>query len=428
MSTAMVWRFAIVFLVFLPAATLLGPAAGAAHAEERPVFTFDRDTPEGRWAAVNDDVMGGRSTGGAQASEEGTLIFSGVLSLENRGGFSSIRSRGDMPSLEGYEGLAARVRGDGRSYQMNLRTALNIPAGSYQAEFATRADEWMEVRLPFGRFQATAYGRRVPGAPRLDPAGVRSVGFTIADKEAGPFRLEVDWIKAYGGEARRSGPGDIVAVAVADGRFTTLATAVTEAGLMETLKGEGPLTVFAPTDDAFARLPDGTVEELLKPENRDRLRGILLYHVVPGRVMLGRRSLDTAQGQAVVVGAEGAIRVNEARVVQADVVASNGVIHAIDSVLLPPQEEPGGAAGARRLIRLAIARGVPLFNAGNAEACAAIYEVAATSLTQSFPDALSESDRRTLSRALERAQAEENPRDRAWILRRALDRVHESLR
>ncbi len=134
---------------------------------------------------------------------------------------------------------------------------------------------------------------------------------------------------------------DIVDTAVEAGSFSTLVSAVEAAGLVETLKGEGPFTVFAPTDDAFAALPDGTLDSLVQEENRDQLTAILTYHVVPGRVMSGDAAgqtveLDTVQGQSLTVdGTGGAVTVDGATVVQADIAADNGVIHVIDAVLLP---------------------------------------------------------------------------------------------
>ena len=133
---------------------------------------------------------------------------------------------------------------------------------------------------------------------------------------------------------------DIVDTAVAAGSFTTLVAAVEAAGLVETLKGEGPFTVFAPTDAAFAALPAGTVEDLLKSENKDKLVAVLTYHVVPGKVM----STDLTEGMkaATVQGAEvtftldGGPKVNGAVISGPDVAASNGVIHVIDQVILPP--------------------------------------------------------------------------------------------
>lgn len=133
---------------------------------------------------------------------------------------------------------------------------------------------------------------------------------------------------------------DIVDTAVSAGSFNTLVAAVQAAGLVDTLKGDGPFTVFAPTDAAFATLPAGTVESLLRPENIDQLRAVLTYHVVPGKVtsdqLVGQRlSAGTVQGSPVTIDATNGVRVDNATVVQADIVTSNGVIHVIDSVLLP---------------------------------------------------------------------------------------------
>jgi uncharacterized surface protein with fasciclin (FAS1) repeats len=134
---------------------------------------------------------------------------------------------------------------------------------------------------------------------------------------------------------------DIVDTAVGAGSFGTLVAAVQAAGLVDTLKGEGPFTVFAPTDEAFAALPEGTVESLLQPENRDTLVAILTYHVVPGKVMSGDLSngmeAATVQGAPVTIMTDGGVTVNGANVVTADVEASNGVIHVIDAVILPPE-------------------------------------------------------------------------------------------
>jgi uncharacterized surface protein with fasciclin (FAS1) repeats len=134
---------------------------------------------------------------------------------------------------------------------------------------------------------------------------------------------------------------DIVDTAAGAGSFNTLVAAVEAAGLVETLKGEGPFTVFAPTDEAFAKLPEGTVESLLQPENKDQLVAVLTYHVVPGKTMssdiAGKElEVETVQGQMVAIDASnGSVKVDEATVVQADIDTDNGVIHVIDTVILP---------------------------------------------------------------------------------------------
>jgi uncharacterized surface protein with fasciclin (FAS1) repeats len=136
---------------------------------------------------------------------------------------------------------------------------------------------------------------------------------------------------------------DIVDTAVANGSFTTLAAALQAAGLVDALKADGPFTVFAPTDEAFAKLPAGTVEGLLKPENLEQLKAVLLYHVVEGKVMAadvaGMSSATALSGKDLAVKVDmGNVYINESKVVLADVAASNGVIHVIDAVLLPPAD------------------------------------------------------------------------------------------
>lgn len=133
---------------------------------------------------------------------------------------------------------------------------------------------------------------------------------------------------------------DIVDTAVENGSFTTLVAAVQAAGLVETLKSEGPFTVFAPTDEAFAALPAGTVENLLKPENKDQLVAVLTYHVVAGKVMSAdiagkAMAVETVQGSTADIDATDGVKIDGANVVAADVEASNGVIHVIDAVILP---------------------------------------------------------------------------------------------
>ena len=136
-------------------------------------------------------------------------------------------------------------------------------------------------------------------------------------------------------------PANIVETAVAAGQYKTLAAALEAAGLIDTLTGDGPFTVFAPTDDAFAKLPAGTVESLLKPENKEKLKSILLYHVVPGNVTakqvmkLNGRTVKTLEGGSIKVSTMHGVTVDDARVTKTDIQASNGVIHVIDTVLIP---------------------------------------------------------------------------------------------
>jgi uncharacterized surface protein with fasciclin (FAS1) repeats len=232
---------------------------------------------------------------------------------------------------------------------------------------------------------------------------------------------------------------DIVRTARNAGQFATLLAAVDAAGLTSTLRGDGPFTLFAPTDEAFRRLPSGTVEELLKPENRDRLRAILLYHVVPRRVSAQQaRNITratTVQGSELRLQSNAnALQIDDATVVKADVGASNGVIHVIDEVLMPREAarsaDRGSAAGrdaagaasqpARGLIDLAIARGVPLYNNGQPAATIAIYEVAARGVL-ALQNGVPAAARTRLETGLREADRTRDEDDRAWVLRRTLD-------
>ena len=168
-------------------------AAEPAGQEER--LLFGAANADARyWQIVNDGVMGGRSQGRVRLTDDGTLRFTGTLSLANNGGFSSLRSRPAALRLGDWEALVIRLRGDGRSYYANLRVPTRRVAFSYRAPVQTKANQWQEVRIPISAFQATSYGQ--PVRARLDQARVDSIGFTLSDKRAGPFALEIDWIKA----------------------------------------------------------------------------------------------------------------------------------------------------------------------------------------------------------------------------------------
>lgn len=160
----------------------------------RTLMNFDGSPQEVSWVAVNDGVMGGRSSGGS-TMVDGRLEFSGTLSLTNNGGFSSVRSVGRSFDLSDVSHVVLRVRGDGRRYQLRLATDARhrgMPI-SYGAGFDTTADEWTEVRLPLVSLKPTVRGDTLQGPP-LDPSNVREIGLLIADKREGAFMLLVDWI------------------------------------------------------------------------------------------------------------------------------------------------------------------------------------------------------------------------------------------
>lgn len=550
----------------------------------------------GAWSSVLDGVMGGLSTGRITQGEPGVLRFAGELSLENNGGFSQMRTAVPEGSCAGADGFVVACRGDGRTYTFDVRVSnVRMMAGAFQQKFTTRNGEWTEVRLPLADFRLYSFGRAVKNAPALDAARIESIGVTLADKQAGPFQLELRSIATYGADAGDGGPAaatagtgkdlasiaraagltkllacvaaaglelpatpvtifaptdaafealpkgtvdkllrpeakatlrtillhhvvdtarssadvlnqraivslagqelavdfaaqriagaglvttdvpfdggvvhivdkvllpetrSIAELAVANDQLGTLVAAVKAAGLVDQLGPDnGPWTVFAPVDSAFARLPKGALEDLLKPQNRRELTSVLGLHVVPGRIaareLLQKKRLTTLMGAPIEAKlVDGKLTIGGAGFVAADVQAKNGVVHLIDTVITEAADGgdagstgreagaavAGGADGAdgaaidaaaelRAIYEVAVDRGAPLFNRGDVEACAAIYEVAVQSLLRLGRGRLADDLLAELRSDAENAAAIENARSRAWAFRRALDRAYRS--
>jgi len=166
----------------------------ARAASDRRLFDFSAATNAVAWQIVNDDVMGGVSTSSFSVTN-GVAVFRGEVSLENNGGFASVRSLPARLDLADCDAFVIRVRGDGRRYKFTVRTDRSFDSPIYQVSFPTKPSEWAELRLSMKDFVPTFRGRVLSGEPPLDPAKVTSVGFLISDKQAGPFQLEVAWIK-----------------------------------------------------------------------------------------------------------------------------------------------------------------------------------------------------------------------------------------
>jgi hypothetical protein len=160
------------------------------------LFDFQAATNSPAWEVVNDGVMGGVSISLFQILTNGGAVFSGVVSLENNGGFASVRSQPVRADLTGCDSFLLRIRGDGRRYKFSVRTEAGLDTPLYQLALTTKRGEWEEHRLPFKDFVPTFRGRILTDVPPLNPAKVSSVGFLISDKQEGPFKLEVAWIKA----------------------------------------------------------------------------------------------------------------------------------------------------------------------------------------------------------------------------------------
>jgi uncharacterized surface protein with fasciclin (FAS1) repeats len=569
-------------------ATLLICAAGPVGAQSSPdarvpsspAANLEFDNGTKGWQTVLDGVMGGRSTGAIADGDDGTMLFSGELSLENNGGFSQVRTAVPEGTFAGSTGLRLRVKGDGRTYQCDIRSSrLRLMAGGYQRVFETKAGEWTEVTIPFDQCVANSFGQRLRNAPALDPASIESVGITLADKKEGPFAIEVDWIRPAGQAAAEpsaagSPSSSSLSVVATKANLTTLLALVKAAGLE--LPKDAKVTIFAPTNEAFAKLPPEQVKFLTSPEGTPTLQAILKHHVVArsfeSSALLDRRRLKALSGQSLEIDpaaltvdgarlvatdvafdgglvhvidgvmlpelrsieeivakddrfstlraaidaaglgpqlgarnpgpwtllapsneafaaipaealqkllqdrpaltavlaahvlptairrdemlaqgsartlmgdgtvefalASGAITVAGARIEVADIEASNGVIHVIDRVLPAPSAARTTAAGtpspersqrASAILELAIERGVPRFNAGDTSSCAALYELAIASVVLLGEDAVSPSAKAELAQALEEASAHHDASERAWIYRRAMDRVLERM-
>ena len=218
---------------------------------------------------------------------------------------------------------------------------------------------------------------------------------------------------------------NIVNVASNAGNFNTLLKAAVEAGLANTLSEDGPFTVFAPTDSAFEKLPDEVIISLLKKENKDKLVNILKFHVISGSCpsdKLPLLPLKTLNGQDVNFKIDnGDIFINGAKVLKANIKASNGIIHVIDGVLTPPKSIT--EASAKGIIVRGIQMGVPQFNHGNHSACADIYEISLRSLLM-LPDAkLSEANRKLVSKSLLRLSEMDSSTEKAWEARSTFDKL-----
>lgn len=186
------------FLIMLVALVALATLTGVAHADSTMTLHFTNPASEPSWASVNDGVMGGLSQGSAEV-KDGVLLFTGKISLENNGGFSSIRTRGRTWDMSQCEGVSLRVRGDGRSYQLRLASDALFRGSpiSYGVEFRTEKGKWVEVLIPFAALKPTWRGRKLDG-PAFNQAKVSEIGILLGDKKSGAFRLEVDWLKSFG--------------------------------------------------------------------------------------------------------------------------------------------------------------------------------------------------------------------------------------
>jgi NADH dehydrogenase [ubiquinone] 1 alpha subcomplex assembly factor 1 len=161
----------------------------------QPLLDFTGPEAAQKWQAVNDGVMGGVSDGRFEITDAGTLAFFGTLSLENNGGFASVRTKPTELDIKAGDTIVVRAKGDGRDYVLNLYTNSRRRAFSYRATLPTTKDEWTEVRVPLADFIPTAFGRRVQGMGPVEPNQISGLGFMLSDKKPGKFQMQVKWVK-----------------------------------------------------------------------------------------------------------------------------------------------------------------------------------------------------------------------------------------
>lgn len=166
--------------------------------ERMMIFDFVTDEQFRQWMVINDGVMGGISRSSFKKGTPGGAVFAGDVSLENFGGFCSVSARLDRPlDASAFSGIAVRCKGDGKTYKLTLKNDSSFGGFSYQFRFAVSSNEWMIVKAPFSEFKASFRGQPSPEAPPLNPGVIQAIGFLIADKQAGEFKLEVESIQAY---------------------------------------------------------------------------------------------------------------------------------------------------------------------------------------------------------------------------------------
>ncbi len=223
-------------------------------------------------------------------------------------------------------------------------------------------------------------------------------------------------------------PKDIVETVVVAGKFSKFIKAAETAGMISMLKSPGQRTLFAPTDAAFNKLGWGAYDDLLKPENRARLRSILSYHIVSRPIIMGSRSTYTLQGGRVEVTPSQGLKINDANIELKNIRATNGVVQFIGTVLMPTEPVPTSRQMAIDVIENTISRGVPLYNFNRPAESANIYENAARTLLQQYSITLTQASTLRLQNALNGARVENNAETRSWMLRNALDDVRRQLR
>ena len=196
MKDAVIRSYCRLFLIFSLSILFTGATVMAEEAKQRILLDFEQSGDAANWSVINDVVMGGVSNSSFTVQKPGTAVFSGAVSLENNGGFASANMKPAQFDVSGFDGIRFRVKGDGKNYKITLKNDGAFNGFSYRFEFSTKIGEWLTIDAPFSSFVPKFMGQTT-SAPPVDTAKIKSFGFLIADKQEGPFRLEIEWIGAY---------------------------------------------------------------------------------------------------------------------------------------------------------------------------------------------------------------------------------------
>ncbi len=171
--------------------------SNTADSDETLLFDFGTLENMNDWLIVNDGVMGGLSGSRFVLSDSNTAVFSGIVSLENNGGFASVRTRAMQFHLDGFKGILIRVKGDGKTYQFRLRTSNRMDGAAYRHHFETKENQWQTIAIPFDEFVPVFRGRILRNADPVSPKDIQQLGIMVSDNQTGEFQLEIQWIKSY---------------------------------------------------------------------------------------------------------------------------------------------------------------------------------------------------------------------------------------
>ena len=391
------------------------------------ITDFSPDSPVA-WTTIHDTVMGGRSSGKISQSSTETLLFEGNVSLKNNGGFVSARTVQPIQKLTQSAGIELRVKGSGRTYQFSCsHKDIRLSGGGYWQSFETVDSEWKTIQLPWDNFKATNFGMDLSRLPDLKSDDVSGLAIYLYDKKSGPFSLEIDYIKTYRDSQDYS---EVTIANYLGSEHPTLLSLLEVSDLDSAVSSFGEGTIFAPTEEAFAKLPTELVTALLLPGNKDKLQSILLSHVVSESKTvfnsIGEVLVSLSENTVVVDWGnddKDFISIGDGRLVEGDILIGGIVVHAVSDVIIPENFSLNSTESIQSIddfLASTISEGAPAFNRGDVQECADIYQESLVKLSDF--DGLIVRDRNKILDVLQQDNSV-NAREAAWIYRREIDRL-----